>query len=171
MRSRIVALGGLLVALAVVIMLLGGAIGIGTYAAPVLALAVLLPLQEEYGAKVSLPAWVAVSVISLLLNPDMESALVYAAFGWYPTVQPHLNRLPGKLLPLLAKLGIYAAVILVLYQLLLRFLGLTADLLEATRMFNLILFCVGLLVFLLTDRMLDLFRRIWHTRFRHRFFH
>lgn len=171
MRSRMISLGGLLVALAVVIMLLGGAIGIGTYAGPMLAMLVLLPLQEEYGAKAALPAWFAVSVISLLLIPDIELAFVYTAFGWYPTVQPTLSRLPGKLLPFLAKLGIYTAVTLALYQLLLRLLGLTADLLESTRLFNLMLFCAGLLVFLLMDRMLNRFRQIWRTRFRDRFFH
>lgn len=171
MRAHSIALSGLLVALAVVILLLGGAIGIGTYAAPILALAVLLPLQEEYGPKVALSAWIAVSILSLLLVPELELALIYAAFGWYPVAQPALNRLPGKLLPLAVKIGIYTVEILLLYEGLLRLLGLTADLLESARVFNILLFCSGALIFLLTDRMLGRFRMIWITRFRERFFH
>lgn len=171
MRTHAVALGGLLSALAVAIMLVGGALGIGTYAAPVLALAVLIPLQTEYGARAALPAWFGVSVLSLLLVPDIELALVYAAFGWYPVAQPMIDRLPGKLLPLLTKLTIYTAVTMALYQLILRLLGLTADLLESAAVFNAMLFFMGLLVFLLTDKMLNRFRMIWITRFRNRFFH
>ena len=44
MKSRQMALCGLLCALAVVVMILAGSIGIGTFAGPVLAMAVLLPV-------------------------------------------------------------------------------------------------------------------------------
>lgn len=170
MRAHPIALGGLLVALAVVILLLGGALGIGTYAAPILALAILLPLHEEYGSKVALLAWIAVSFLAFLLVPEVELSAIYAAFGWYPAAQPFFNRLPGKLLPQVAKLGIYTVETLLLYQGLLRFLGLTADLLESTRAFNILLFFTGAFIFLLADRMLSRFRIIWNVRFRERFF-
>ena len=51
MKSRQMALCGLLTALAVVLMILAGAVGIGTFAGPVLAMAALLPVLEEYGPK------------------------------------------------------------------------------------------------------------------------
>ena len=47
MKSKQMALCGLLTALAVVVMILAGAIGIGTFAGPVLAMAALLPVPEE----------------------------------------------------------------------------------------------------------------------------
>ena len=50
MKSRQMALCGLLCALAVVVMILAGSIGIGTFAGPVLAMAVLLPVLEEFGS-------------------------------------------------------------------------------------------------------------------------
>ena len=49
MDSRKISLCGLLTALAVVSMILAAAIGIGTFAGPVLAMVVLLPILEEYG--------------------------------------------------------------------------------------------------------------------------
>ena len=49
MKSKQMALCGLLTALAVVVMILAGAMGIGTFAGPVLAMAALLPVLEEYG--------------------------------------------------------------------------------------------------------------------------
>jgi hypothetical protein len=48
MKSKQMALCGLLTALAVVFMVLASAIGIGTFAGPLLAMIALLPLLEEY---------------------------------------------------------------------------------------------------------------------------
>ncbi len=44
MKSKEIALCGLLCALAVTLLLLGGILGIGTFAGPILAMAVLLPM-------------------------------------------------------------------------------------------------------------------------------
>ena len=59
MKSKQMALCGLLTALAVVVMILAGAIGIGTFAGPVLAMAALLPVLEEYGSKAAAAAYAA----------------------------------------------------------------------------------------------------------------
>ena len=49
MKSKQMALCGLLIALAVVVMVLAGAIGIGTFLGPTLSMAVLLPLTALFG--------------------------------------------------------------------------------------------------------------------------
>ena len=54
MKSRPVALCGMLCALAVVILALGGMMGIATYCAPLLAMAALLPVLEELGPRIFL---------------------------------------------------------------------------------------------------------------------
>ena len=56
MKSKQIALCGLLCALAVTMLLLGGILGIGMFAGPILAMAVLLPILEEYGAKTAAAA-------------------------------------------------------------------------------------------------------------------
>ena len=48
-QSRKVALCGVLCGLAVVVLLLGGLFSLAVYCAPLLAMAVLLPVLEEYG--------------------------------------------------------------------------------------------------------------------------
>lgn len=170
MSSRQMALCGMLSALAVVVLLLGGAIGIGTFAAPVLALAVLLPVLEECGPKAARTAYAAVTLLALLLVPDRELALVYAGFGWYPLLRPRIARIPSRPLRLAARLAVCNCVILVLYGLLLRLLGLTADLAEMSPVMNAALLALGNAVFLLLDVVLARLTNLWRRKLRKRFF-
>lgn len=170
MRSRQMALCGVLCALAVVVLLLGGAIGIGTFAAPVLAMAVLLPVLEECGPRAAGTAYAAVTLLALLLVPDRELALVYAGFGWYPILRPRVARIPSLPLRLAARLAVCNAVILALYGALLRLLGLTADLAEASHVMNAALLVMGNAVFLLLDTVLARLTNLWRWKLRKRFF-
>ena len=170
MKSRQMALCGVLSALAVVVLLLGGVIGIGTFAAPVLAMAVLLPVLEEYGPRAAVTAYGTVSILALLLVPDRELALVYACFGWYPILRPRIARIPSRLLRLVVRLAICNAVIAVLYGMLLRLLGLTADLMDASCLLNVVLLVMGNLVFLLLDLVLARLTNLWRRKLRKRFF-
>ena len=169
MKSKQMALCGLLTALAVVVMILAGAIGIGTFAGPVLAMAVLLPVLEEYGPKAAAAAYAAAAILALLLVPEPELALVFAAFGWYPILRPRIARIPSRFLRLVLKSGICPAVILVLYGVLLRFLGLTADLMDAAPLFNLVLLVLGNVTFLLLDLALERLSALWRRKLRKRF--
>ena len=171
MKSHQMALCGLLTALAVVVMILAGAIGIGTFAGPVLALAVLLPVLEEYGPRTAAAAYAAAALLGVLLVPEPELALVYAAFGWYPILRPRIACLPSCLLRLAVKLLLCTAVILVLYGLVLRLLGLAGDLAGASRMCSLALLVLGNLTFLLLDQALGRLSVLWRRKLRKRFFH
>lgn len=170
MSSRQMALCGVLSALAVVVLLLGGAIGVGTFAAPVLAMAVLLPVLEECGPRAAGTAYAAVTLLALLLVPDRELALVYAGFGWYPLLRPRIARIPSRPLRLAARLAVCNCVILVLYGLLLRLLGLTADLAEMSPVMNAALLALGNAVFLLLDVVLARLTNLWRRKLRKRFF-
>ena len=77
MKSREIALCGMLNALAVVLMNLGSLVPLATFCTPLLAMLVLLPVLEEYGARMGWAAWVSVCILSLLLVTDRETALVY----------------------------------------------------------------------------------------------
>ena len=170
MKSRQIALCSLLVALAIVCMILCGAIGIGTFAGPVLAMAVLLPVLEEYGPRMALTAYIATAILGFLVVPELELALIYAAFGWYPMLRPHLSRIPSRLLKTLLLVGICTVICLLLYGGLLRLLGMTSDLLAATPLFNLLLLAMGNLVFLLLDRALARLSFLWKNRLRNKLF-
>ena len=170
MKSKQIALCGLLCALAVTMLLLGGILGIGMFAGPILAMAVLLPILEEYGPKTAATAWGAAAILAVLLVPDRETALVFAFFGWYPLLRPRLARIPSRPARLLLKLAVCNGVIDVLYGLVLRLMGLTADLLDASRWMNLLLLLLANVTFLVMDRALDRLTFLWHRKLRCRFF-
>ena len=170
MKSREIALCGMLNALAVVLMNLGSLVPLATFCTPLLAMLVLLPVLEEYGARMGWAAWVSVSILSLLLVTDRETALVYVFFGWYPMVRPKVAAIKSKVLRFGVKLLICNGLIFTLYGLVLRLMGLTADLLESTRLMNALLLVLGNLVFFLTDLVLQRKTLVWTIKLRKRFF-
>ena len=170
MKSRQMALCGLLCSLAVVVKILAAAIGIGTFIGPVLAMAVLLPVLEEYGSKFAAVAYVATAILGLLIVPETELAMVYAGFGWYPILRPKLNRFPSRALRVITKITLCTAVILLLYGVLLRLFGMTADLMQAAPLLNLALLVLGILTFMLMDLALERLTFLWRKKFRKRFF-
>ena len=170
MRSRRLALSGLLCALAVVVMILASAIGIGTFAGPVLAMAVLLPVREEFGTKAAAAVYAVTAVLGFLLVSEAELAFVYAAFGWYPIIQPRLNRIPMRVVRWACKLVLCTGVILTLYGVLLRVLGMSADLTGSAPVWNLLLVILGNVTFLLFDLALMRLSTLWSRKLRKRFF-
>ena len=170
MKSREIALCGMLNALTVVLMNLGSLVPLATFCTPLLAMLVLLPVLEEYGARMGWAAWVSVSILSLLLVTDRETALVYVFFGWYPMVRPKVAAIKSKVLRFGVKLLICNGLIFTLYGLVLRLMGLTADLLDSTRLMNALLLILGNLVFFLTDLVLQRMTLVWTVKLRKRFF-
>lgn len=170
MKSREIALCGMLNALAVVLMNLGSLVPLATFCTPLLAMLVLLPVLEEYGQRMGWAAWFSVSVLSLLLVADRETALVYVFFGWYPMLRPRIAAIGLKTVQLGVKLLICNALILTLYGVVLRVMGLTSDLLEATKVMNALLLILGNVVFLLLDLVLARMTLVWCRKLRKRFF-
>nr|WP_325218785.1 hypothetical protein [uncultured Oscillibacter sp.] len=164
MRARPLALCGVLAALAVVLLCLGGVIPGAVFCAPILAMGVLLPVLEELGPKAAGTAYAAVSILALLLAPDRETAFVYLFFGWYPILRPKIAALPSRPLRVLARIAVCSAAALLLYGLVLRLMGLTADLLDSVWYFNAALLAAGNVVFLLTDSTLARLTSIWHWK-------
>ena len=164
MKARPLALCGVLTALAAALLALGGVIPGMVFCAPILAMGVLLPVLEELGPKAAGTAYAAVSILALLLAPDRETAFVYLFFGWYPILRPKIAALPSRPLRVLARIAVCSAAALLLYGLVLRLMGLTADLLDSVWYFNVALLAAGNVVFLLTDSTLARLTSIWHWK-------
>ena len=97
------ALGGMLTAAAVVIMCLGSVIPVNTYLCPVLCILITRLVLERCGRKIGWCYYFATAILSLMLAPDREAALVYAFLGYYPMLRPFFEGLGvfswyGKLL-------------------------------------------------------------------------
>lgn len=91
--TKKVALGGVMTALGVVLLLLGSVLGLGVYAAPMLVGWCLIPLGREWGRGYQVTLWAAISLLSLLLVPDVEEKLMFTfLFGWYPILRPALQK-------------------------------------------------------------------------------
>ncbi len=119
--AKAVALGGILAALATVIMCLGGLIPVATFVCPALCLVLLFLVCHLCGKRIGWAWYGAVSILSLLLGPDKEAAAVFAFLGWYPIVKPCLERWP---LSWLWKIVFFNIALAVMYWLLLNVFGL-----------------------------------------------
>ena len=111
---------GVMTAVSLVLQLLGGLIGIGTYAAPVLGAVCTWVVLYYSDQRTAVLHWLATGILSLILCADKELALLYLfLLGWYPIAKPTLDRVRPKVLRLLCKLLIFNAVILATYAILL----------------------------------------------------
>lgn len=106
-ESRRMALCGMMVALGMTVMLMGSVIPLATFCCPVIASLALVPVLVEWGKKWSMAAYAAIALLSLMISPDKESALLFAFLGYYPAVKPQLDRIKKTPLRIAAKLGIF----------------------------------------------------------------
>lgn len=170
-QSGKIALCGVLCGLAVVVLLLGGLFSLAVYCAPLLAMAALLPVLEEYGPGSAGAAYGAVAILALLLVPDRETALVYVFFGWYPILRPRIAALPSLPARLVCRLGVCGLSMFFLYGVTIRLLGLTAVTEElGGGWLTAAPAVMGCAVFLLLDLALGRLTVLWRRKLRRRFF-
>lgn len=156
MRSKAypVALGGMLAAVAVVLMSIGTILPIATYAAPVLCMLLGQVVLKLCGSRIAWAWYGAVTVLSLLMAPDKEAAAVFAVLGYYPIVKPKLDRLK---LPWLWKGALFNGSILLMYWILLNLIGVSQLIEEFTGMgivMTVVLLVLGNVTFILLDHVL-----------------
>ena len=150
-----VALGGVLAALAVVVMSLGTTIPIATYVCPMLCALLLQAVLKTCGVRIAWAWYGAVAILSLLLAPDKEAAAVFAFLGYYPIVKPRLDK---TRLRWLWKGLLFNASVLVMYWLLLRVFGLaqvTEDFEDIGVVMPIVLLILGNVTFFLLDKLLE----------------
>ena len=124
MRNRFaknIALGGMLAAVAVVIMCLGGLIPLATFICPVLCILIHYLVLRFCGKRIAWAWFGVVAILGLLLGPDKEAALVFCLLGSYPIIKPWLEQ---SRIHILWKILIFNSAVALLYGLLLRLLGL-----------------------------------------------
>lgn len=153
--SKPTALGGVLAALAVVIMSMGGLIPVATYVCPAICMILLNVVRKLCGNRYAWAWYGAVSILGLLLGPDKEAAAVFLFLGYYPIVKPALDRLKLKWL---WKGLLFNISILVMYWLLMHLFGmdqLTKEFEEMGTLLLIVTLILGNMVFLMVDRMLS----------------
>lgn len=155
------ALGGVLGALAVVIMSLGTLIPVMTYVCPMACALLLEVVRLTCGQRVAWAWYGAVAILGLLLSPDKEAAALYAFIGYYPIVKPKLD---GKKLSWLFKGVLFNGSIVLMYFFLLRILGMEAPAEEFRELGGImlaVLLLLGNVTFFLLDRLLSKLAQKW----------
>ena len=150
------ALGGVLAALAVVIMSMGTLIPVATYACPMLCALLVQVVLKTCGTRAAWAWYGAVALLSMLLAPDKEAAFVFLFLGYYPILKPKLDRSRGKWL---WKLLLFNGAVLLMYWLLRAVLGLSqviSDFSEMGFAMTVLLLILGNVTFFLLDRLLGM---------------
>lgn len=158
-NAKTLALGGILAALAVVFMTLGGLIPGATYIAPTLCCILLQTVFSICGKRIGWAWYIAVSILGLLLSPDKESAAVFLAIGQYPLIKP---RIDGRKGAIVVKLLYFNSVIFALYCALIFLFGMEYLLLEFQQLGLALLILVlllGNIWFFLLDHALSRFSK------------
>ena len=159
-EARRIALGGMMAALAVVIMNLGGLIPIATFVCPMLCMLLLAFVTRFCGSRIGWAWYGAVAILSLLMGPDKEAASVFAFLGFYPIVKPCLDRM--KLGPVL-KLLLFNVLILIMYGLLIHLFGMAqiaAEYREMGTAMTVVMLILGNVTFFLLDKVLTRFSKM-----------
>lgn len=152
--AKYVALGGVMAALAVVIMCLGGLIPLATFACPMLCCLMVKLVLTLCGQRIAWAWYGAVAILCALLGPDKEAAAVFVFLGYYPIVKPKMDKLPLKWL---WKVLYFNIVTLAMYALLVYVLGmaeLAAEYREMGVILTVVTLLLGNLVFVLLDFLL-----------------
>ena len=157
MRSKAypIALGGMLAAVAVVLMCVGTIIPIATYAAPVLCIKVCQTVLTLCGSRIAWAWYGVVTILSLMMAPDKEAAAVFLVLGYYPIVKPKLE---AQKVAWLWKGLLFNGSILLLYWVLLNLIGVSQLLEEFSGMgiaMTALLLILGNVTFFLLDHVLS----------------
>lgn len=152
--AKQIALGGVLAAMAVVIMSLGGLIPSATFVCPMLCCLILQVVRKLCGDRIAWAWYGAVAALSLLMGPDKEAATVFVFLGYYPILKPKLDKLPCKWL---WKLLYFNVVILAMYWLLIHLFGmaqLAAEWEELGFIMTAMMLVLGNITFIMLDHVL-----------------
>ena len=153
--AKQMALGGILAALAVVIMSLGGLIPVATYTIPMLCAILQYTVLRFCGTRIAWAWYGTVSILSLLLGPDKEAAAVFVFLGYYPILKPRMDKMK---LPWLWKGLLFNASVLLMYWLLIHLMGMgqiAAEFAELGKWMTVIMLILGNVIFFLLDKILD----------------
>ncbi len=152
--AKQMALGGILSALAVVIMCVGGMIPLSTFVCPLLAMLAGYAVFRICGSKTAWCWYAVTAILSILLGPDKEGAAVFLFLGYYPFVKPILERYK---LSWILKFLLFNCAIGVMYFLLLQLFGmaeLAAEFEELGLWGGVIMAVLGNVTFILLDILL-----------------
>lgn len=172
-----VSLGGIISALCLFSMFLTGIMPLLVYTLPAIAGALLIVMVVEINKKTAFVTYVAVGLLSFLMTPDKEAAILFIMFfGYYPILKSLLEKVKIRAIEWVSKFLIFNIGVVLAYYIVINVLG-TVDILKQFDEFGkygaVILLLVGNAVFLLYDialtRMISSYINWFRPKFLRRF--
>ncbi len=151
-----VAIGGVIAALSLLLMLVAGVTTSLVYAIPMITGAFLMALVIEFGARFATLEYVAISIASMLLLGNKEAAIMYVAFfGYYPIIKSFIEKNLKKSIGWITKYLIFNVSMVVAYFVVSNIFMITFDDLEGFGRYAMpVLLLIGNILFVLYDIML-----------------
>ena len=174
-QSSKCAIGGIVAALSLVMMISVAIIPFLTYALPAAAGILILLVVIEIDNKWAFGVYAAVSILAMLLVADKEVSVMYAAFfGYYPIVKSIFEKRLPKVLSFILKVLLFISTMLVSYYLMIKLMGLEINELEEFGMMAVpMLIGMGLVAFIFYDFVLSRLVLIYNSKWKkyfHRYF-
>ena len=165
------ALGGIVSALSITLMMMTAVIPFMTYALPLAAGALLILMVIEINKRWALVVYAAVSLLSIFVVPDKEAAVFYVAFfGYYPIIKSALEKHLNIVIEWVVKFIIFNASTVAGYFFTTYVLGIPFDEIgEFGRYGMLIMLALANAVFIAYDVMLTRFITLYLKKFRRSF--
>lgn len=125
-RSFRVAYGGLIVGLSIVCMFFTGVFPFAEYALPAMAGILLIAMVIEFGFKAALIGYAAVALLSLVVTPNKEAAVLFILFlGYYPIIKGKIEMLRSMAVQWAVKAVLFNLVLVISYFVVVYLLGMT----------------------------------------------
>lgn len=174
-QSTRVALCGIISSVSVVLMFMTGLVPFLTYTLPAVSGALLAIIVIEINKKWATGAYIAISLLSLLIVADKEAAMFFVAFfGYYPIIKEVIeNKLP-KVLEWIVKLLLFNVAAVVAYAVIIYVFGIPFDEMEEYGKYSiLLLLAMGNVIFILYDycvtSLITLYYQRWQKSFHNLF--
>ena len=170
-QSSKCAIGGIVAALSLVLLISIAVVPFLTYALPAFAGAILIFAVIEIGKKWAFGIYAAVSILGIFLVPEKEVAVMYLAFfGYYPilkaVLESHFRRVTEWFLKIIA----FLASMTISYYLMIKFMGITVDELDTYGLIAIpALLGLGCFAFVIYDIMLSKVIEIYMAKWRRHF--
>lgn len=126
-KSFPIALGGLITAVSLLLMFMTGFVPFGEFVLPTLAGIILIACVCELGTKPALLVYLASALLSIIVCPVKESAMLYTMFlGYYPVIRPKLHAIRPGILRIFLKFALFNVAIFLSYFLLSKLFGIAS---------------------------------------------
>lgn len=174
-QSSKCALGGIVAALSLVMMISVAVIPFLTYALPAAAGMLIVFMVIETDKKWAFGVYCTVAILGAILVPDKEVAVMYLAFfGYYPIIKAFFEAKLNAVIGWILKIAAFVATMVASYALMIKFMGVTIDETEEFGAMAIpILLGTGTLAFVLYDialtKMITLYMMKWQKHFKRYF--